>query len=66
MELELMAVVFMRSSFLLERGVHPPHYMQEFENTGIAKWVPVSARKERVDFFWDESEVKPKMGMGEE
>jgi hypothetical protein len=30
-------------------GTHPP-FPDEFENKGVAKWAPVSIRKERANF----------------
>jgi hypothetical protein len=50
MELELTVAVFMGFSFFIGEGVHPPPFLDEFENKGFAKWVPVSAGKERGDF----------------
>jgi hypothetical protein len=34
---------------LLEGGTPPP-FLDEFENKGVAKWAPISRRKERGDF----------------
>jgi len=47
-----------------ERGVHPHPFLHGFENKGVAKCIPASARKERGDFVSDEGEVRPKKGKG--
>jgi hypothetical protein len=47
-----------------EGGGYPPPFLHGFENKGVAKCVPGSARKEKGNFVSDEGEVRPKKGKG--